>query len=379
MPDRPFLSVVVPAYNGTGVLPKSLAALVASDLPRDHWELIVVDDGSTDETAALAARWADAVVRLPGRPHGPAYGRNRGVEAALGDVLVFIDADVCVHTDTLRRFAELFSAERDLVAAFGSYDDQPPVPGLVSQYRNLLHHYHHQRNPGDAETFWSGCGAVRRAAFLGAGKFDEWHYNRPSVEDIDLGHRLRGQGGRILLRPEIQCSHLKHWQLSSMIRTDLRDRGIPWMRLLLHEERIGAMQALNLKLQEKINTGLVGLALICLVLAIPFGVYWLAGAAVLLLPVLIINVDLYRFFVRQRGFLFAIAVLPLHILYYLLCGISATVGWLLHHWVGELSPAAEVQAFYEVGVSRWPPVPMQSRWGARGLGRPEETPAERAR
>ncbi len=369
MADRPFLSVVVPAYNGTRVLPKALAALAASDLPREHWELIVVDDGSTDDTAALAAGVADAVVRLPGPPHGPAYGRNRGVEAALGDVLVFVDADVCVHPDTLRRFAELFSVERDLAAAFGSYDDRPPASGLISQYRNLLHHYHHQRNPGEAETFWAGCGAVRRSAFMDAGKFDEWHYNRPSVEDIELGHRLRAQGGRIALRPEIQCAHLKRWTLYSMLRTDLLDRGIPWMRLLLHEGRMGAMKSLNLKVQEKINTGLVGLALVAALLAVRFGPDWLIVAGVLLVPVLVTNFDLYRFFVRQRGLIFALGVLPLHLAYYVLNGCSAAFGWLLHHWFGELSPAAEVQAFHEVGVSRWPPVPARSPWGARGLAR----------
>ncbi len=369
MADRPFLSVVVPAYNGTRVLPQALAALAASDLPREHWELVVVDDGSSDDTAAVAARWADAVVRLPGPPHGPAYGRNRGVEAALGDVLVFVDADVCVHPDTLRRFAELFSIERDLAAAFGSYDAEPPAPGLVTQYRNLLHHYHHQRHEGEAETFWAGCGAVRRAAFLNAGKFDEWHYDRPSVEDIELGHRLRAQGGRIALRPEIQCSHLKRWTLYSMLRTDLLDRGIPWMRLLLHEGRIGSMQALNLKLQEKINTALVGLALVCAMLALRFGPLWLAIAGLLLVPVLLTNLDLYRFFVRQRGLLFTLGVLPLHLVYYFLNGCSAALGWLLHHWFGELTPAAEVQAFHEVGVSCWPPVPARTPWGARGLAR----------
>ncbi len=374
MADRPFLSVVVPAYNGTRVLPQALAALAASDLPREHWELIVVDDGSSDDTAALAAVWADAVVRLPGPPHGPAYGRNRGVEAALGDVLVFVDADVCVRSDTLRRFAELFSIERDLAAAFGSYDAKPPASGLISQYRNLLHHYHHQRNPGDAETFWAGCGAVRRAAFMHAGKFDEWHYNRPSIEDIELGHRLRARGGRIALRPEIQCSHLKRWTLYSMLRTDLLDRGVPWMRLLLHEGRMGSMQSLNLKLQEKINTALVGLALLCAVLALRFGAVWLAAAAVLLLPVLGTSLDLYRFFVRQRGLLFALGVLPLHLAYYVLNGFSAVLGWLMHHWFGELAPPAEVQAFHEVGVSRWPPVPARSPWGARGLAHLAERP-----
>jgi len=202
-PDRPLLSVVVPAHNGTKVLPLSLPALAASDLPRACWELIVVDDASGDATAEMAASYADLVVRLAGAPHGPAYARNRGVEVARGDVVAFIDADVVVHPDTLRRIAWQFANDPELGAVFGSYDDRPPSPGLVSQYRNLLHHYHHQENPGEAETFWAGCGAVRTSVFREAGMFDEWHYRRPSIEDIELGHRIRRLDRRILLRPEI--------------------------------------------------------------------------------------------------------------------------------------------------------------------------------
>jgi len=71
--SEPMLSVVMPVRNGLKVLPQSLTALEESDLPRDLWELIVVDDASTDETPELAARWADVVVRLPDSPHGPGY------------------------------------------------------------------------------------------------------------------------------------------------------------------------------------------------------------------------------------------------------------------------------------------------------------------
>jgi glycosyltransferase involved in cell wall biosynthesis len=155
----------VPAHNGTKVLPQSLAALAASDLPRACWELIVVDDASSDATAELAASYADLVVRLAGAPHGPAYARNRGAEVARGDVVAFIDADVVVHPDTLRRLAWQCANDPKLGAVFGSYDDRPPSRGLVSQYRNLLHHYHHQESPGEAETFWAGCGAVRATVF----------------------------------------------------------------------------------------------------------------------------------------------------------------------------------------------------------------------
>lgn len=362
MSSRPYLSVVMPAHNATGVLPRVFDALLASDLPREEWEFIVVDDASPDATPLMAARHADTVIRLPGPPQGPAYARNRGAEAARGEVLVFVDSDVCVHPTTLRQFAELFRAEPGIGAAFGSYDDRPPAPGLVSQYRNLLHHYHHQQNGGDAETFWAGCGAIRRALFLKAGKYDEWHYPKPSIEDIELGHRLRAIGARIVLRPEIQCTHLKRWTLRNMAKTDLHDRGVPWMRLLLQEERIGTMQSLNLRWQEKVNTALAGLAAIAVVAGLAYDFRAFALLPLLLLPIFISNLPLYDFFRRVRGPGFALAVLPLHYFYYLLNCFSASLGFVLHHVVGEPHPRAEVQAFAEVGVAGWPPVPERGKW-----------------
>ena len=116
---RPYLSVIVPARNCAPMLVRTLAALVASDLPRADWELIVVDDGSSDETPRVAAGTADRVARVPDGPKGPGRARNDGVRDSLGDVCVFIDADVCVGPQTLRQFAELFRARPELAAAFG--------------------------------------------------------------------------------------------------------------------------------------------------------------------------------------------------------------------------------------------------------------------
>ena len=79
-----------------------------------------------------------------------------------GQYLVFIDADVCVHQDTLVRFAERFTADPMLDAVMGSYDDAPAASNFLSQYKNLFHHYVHQTGDGEIRTFWSGCGAIRR-------------------------------------------------------------------------------------------------------------------------------------------------------------------------------------------------------------------------
>lgn len=330
MPNPPF-SVVVPAYQGAAVLPLSLSALAASDLPRDRWELIVVDDASEDGTGVVARRWADRVLSLTGRPHGPGYARNRGAEMAAGEWLVFIDADVVVHRDTLSRFLEAIKADPSVDAVFGAYDDAPRAQGFLSQYRNLLHHYVHITSAGPAETFWAGCGAVRRNAFTEIGGFDEGRYPRPQIEDIELGYRLRDRGRRIVIVPDIQGSHLKHWRFLGSLRTDLFDRGIPWVTLLLERRRLARPANLNLKRGERVKALLVGLACALLPAAaatrqpVPLV---LAGS--MLFGVTLSNVPLLAWFARQRGPLFALAVVPLNLLYYLMSGLSVAAGLGLH-------------------------------------------------
>ena len=125
-------------------------------------------------------------------------------------MLVFIDADVLA--DTLQRIRTSFKDDPALDALFGSYDAAPAAPGLVSQYKNLRQHYVHQHGQTESQTFWSGCGAVRSSVFRALGGFDE-RYTRPSIQDIDLGYRLKAAGCRIALEPGIQVRHLKKWRL----------------------------------------------------------------------------------------------------------------------------------------------------------------------
>ena len=355
-------SVVVPAHGAARYLPETLGALLESDLPRDKWELIVVDDGSLDETAAVAGRFADTVIRLPGPPHGPAYARNRGVEVARAPVVAFFDADVVAHHETLRRLLEVMNSRPDVGAVFGAYDTTPRAKGLVSQYRNLIHHYVHVRGAGEVDTFWAGAGAIRRDVFEEAGMYDEWHYARPQIEDIELGARIRSLGKTILLTPDVQVTHLKKWSLGNVVRTDLRDRGIPWARLLAQRGNAISAKTLNLRWTERLNTGLVWLAVIFLIVAAVRGSAWFAGAAILLLlPVLALNWHLWVYMARLRGTAFAAAIMPLHLMYYALNGVSFILGLVLHQTVGAPVPNPTTAAYAEVGVQRWPPIPTRHR------------------
>ncbi len=319
MTGRQGISVIMPAYNASRFLDRSLAAVI--DLQRRGLvdEVIVVDDGSTDATARQARGLGAKVVAMP-QQAGPAAARNRGAEEARGQVLWFVDSDVAVHSDAAEVLQRLMT-DPTLVAAFGSYDTSPPEPGWLSRYKNLIHHFYHTQGAGDATTFWAGCGAVRAEAFRSVGGFDGTRYRYPSIEDIELGDRLRHLG-RIRIEPALQATHLKRWRIVNVLRTDILHRAVPWSRLI--RERAGLADTLNISRAERLRAGLAWLfAFSCLALiAAP----WLWPLPVVLFGAAILaNGPLARFLYRQGGPAFALFGLAWHQFYYLYA--SATYVW----------------------------------------------------
>jgi GT2 family glycosyltransferase len=375
---QPEVSVVVPVRNDPDNLVACLTALRASTCA--NHEVVVVDDASTDNTPQIARAHGARVVRLSENV-GPAIARNRGCEEARGEIVVFLDADVCATPETLDRFVQTFRSDPHVAAVFGSYDTQPTRTNLVSQYKNLLHHYVHQQGKSEASTFWSGCGGVRRSTFL---QLEGFHagYGRPCIEDIEFGSRLRQMGERILLNKSIQVTHRKHWSLSKMIKADVFDRAVPWTRLILRSNHLP--NDLNLRMSQRISALLCGLLVllmavsclfhpwVCLLPMTILGLMWaldrisltrpsraqaayaatgliflavmgLWGAAlwptfgawmwlplVILGAIVAINHDLFAFFFRERGPWFAMLMLPLHVLYFLYSSATFAVIVLAH-------------------------------------------------
>jgi glycosyltransferase involved in cell wall biosynthesis len=315
------LSIIIPVYNNPQDLRECLSALIASSCPGS--EIIVVDDASTDDTLSVAAQMCARVLHLANNS-GPAAARNYGAHHAQGDILFFVDADVVIAPRAVRRVVELFAEHPGLAAVFGSYDAQPRAKGVVSQYRNLLHHFVHQNGSPETSTFWAGCGAIRRSVFQELGGFDAKRFPRSSIEDIELGYRLRQAGHRILLDKALQGTHLKRWTLWSVIRTDVLHRAIPWSHLILESKKVP--DDLNLKGGQRLSVALVGLACIFLLLAV-FRFELIVLWAVTLLGVIIINRELFMFLFRQHGIFFATLCIPLHLLHYFYSGLSYVYVW----------------------------------------------------
>ena len=275
-------------------------------------EVIVVDDCSTEASPAeLAGRHGARTIRTA-RNNGPSAARNLAAKRAIGEILWFVDADVIVHKDGPERIRRAL-ADQAVIAVFGSYDDAPPVPGFAAQYKNLAHHYYHQRARREASTFWAGCGAVRRAAFLDLNGFDAARYRRPSIEDIELAYRIRAAGGRILLDPNLHGTHLKAWTILEVIRVDLFSRAIPWARLMMGRHEL--TNDLNLSTGERLRAGVAGIFFLSLLLLCFDASLWWAPAFATV-AALIANKSFFAFMRARRGVPFAIQSLLFHQIYY---------------------------------------------------------------
>lgn len=312
----PTLTAIVPARNAAATIAQCLDALTAQ--ASEDTEVIVVDDCSTDNTYEIAARYHVRLVRLP-RHLGVSAARNRGAELARAPVLFFVDADVVLAEGALDR-ARTAMLRRDVGAVIGSYDDDPEATSTVSRFKNLAHHYFHQRSRREATTFWTACGLIRRDLFVALGGFDEARF---SIMDVELGYRLVARGVRIALDPGLQVKHLKKWTLRSLIATDVFHRAIPWTLLWL--EGRGLPNDLNFTADQRV-AALVALAM---VIATPVTIFRVGAwrfVAALVTVAFWINRDLFRLLFRRGGLWLALNGFLLQQLYYLYSLFSLAAG-----------------------------------------------------
>jgi GT2 family glycosyltransferase len=311
-------TIIIPFHKDLSQLAQSLPAARRS-LP--DAEIIVAADGALADCRPLATASGARVIEVPG-PSGPAAARNRAALVATADVLFFVDSDVVVAKEALSGMHRVLESAPDIAGIFGAYDLDPAQPNFMSQYKNLSHAYTHEVGNPDAATFWAGLGAVRTQAFRAVGGFDE-RFTRPSVEDIDLGYRLRRAGYRIRLDPRFRGKHLKRWTVSNSITIDIRARGIPWTQLI---HRFGALaNDLNTRIELRLSVVLACL-LVLSSAALALTPLAAALAAALLVALVGLNLPYYRWFAQQRGLLFAVRVIPAHVLHHLCNAVSFVVG-----------------------------------------------------
>lgn len=178
-------------------------AALSQSAPRDLYEVIVVDDGSTDATAAIARSHGIRVIPQP--PLGMAAARNTGARAARGEILLFLDADCVPALDWVAQMLAPFKDE--LVAGVkGSYltHQTALLPRLIqAEYEDR---YRRLDQEGSIDFVDGYSAGYRRSVFLSAGGFDS---SLIAAEDVDLSYRLAKSGRRLVFAPKA-CVHHQH-------------------------------------------------------------------------------------------------------------------------------------------------------------------------
>jgi glycosyltransferase involved in cell wall biosynthesis len=198
MKELPFVSVIVPTYNRASLLKRLLESLREQTYPADKFEVLVVDDGSTDETPQVVeefARSAPFAVRYFRQPRkGPAAARNLGIQQSRGEIVAFVDSDVTVAKDWLTNAVHYFLTDK-----VDGVEGRTEPCGTETPFA----HRAHNLKGGQFLT----CNIFyTRAILKRIGGFDE-RFRAPHREDSDLAWRVLDAGGRIVFAPDVVAFH----------------------------------------------------------------------------------------------------------------------------------------------------------------------------
>ena len=268
---RPLVSFVIPVRNDAGHLQECLASIRADTYPADRVEIVVANNGSTDETPSVAHSAGARVLFLPGLR--VAEIRNVAAREARGEVLAFVDADHQIGPGWTRSAVE--SLRMPGVAAVGAPYHAPQDGTWVQRMYDAFRD--HRDEPRNVEWLGGGNLAVNRDNFMDVGGFDA---SLVTCEDVDLCQRLRTKGGRILQEPRMRTTHFgdpetlkalflgELWRgrdnLRASLRTPLTWRGLPSVVVPVAQLALMALALLGLLTAGRGGLSFAGLAMLTL-------------------------------------------------------------------------------------------------------------------
>jgi glycosyltransferase involved in cell wall biosynthesis len=226
------LSIVIPTYNASRFMPGLLDSLFKQAV--DDMEVIIVDDCSTDNTVEIARQYSTRVVQMS-KNSGPSRARNKGVEAAKGDIIFFLDSDVVVLDGTVKEVKNFFKKNSSVNCVIGVCSTEPLNKGFVPKYMAMFEYIHLLRATDcKVSVFAPRCGAIKKDFFLEVGGYDE-SYKGADVEDFELARRIN-RVDCIFLNPKMQVRHHFVNNLTEAIKNYFK-RAVMWIHLFIKEKK----------------------------------------------------------------------------------------------------------------------------------------------
>jgi glycosyltransferase involved in cell wall biosynthesis len=318
------ISVIIPIKDGNKTLRLCLDSLSRSEHPPT--EVIVVDDCSKEDCSDLVRSYGFKFLRID-RPRDAEFARNKGAEAAKGDILVFTDCDMLVQPDALGRIHKHFS-ENGYAAVSGVCTPENDDRNLAARYKNLWLFFSYAASPKEFEFWVSSIGAVRRDTFFAVDGFKTDFNNKYGGGDIEFGRRLSRGGWKIRLDTKIQGKHLKHYSFWSLLKNDY-SRGKGWFKFAFRERVlpyvIKKFRIANIYPGFIVSVIIAPILLFSLLL-VPFLKGSVFFAAFLGMIYLLVNYPLLRFFRRRGGTGFMLKTIPMSFIDHLVAAFGVLRG-----------------------------------------------------
>jgi len=295
----PAVSVIIPTRNGAKRLSDCLQALTRALGPHD--ELIVVNDGSTDETETIAMRFSCKVLNIP-KSIGAARARNYGAKQAKNEILFFTDDDIIVNSDIITRLRSHF-LDPNISGVVGVLDSQIPFTDYASNLKNLWMRFSYLECPREkVGLFYTSVASIRREVFYQVGGFDENYIGASLLEDTEFGQRVWQQGYHIRIDPGLAVTHVKHYTWKSIIKTDFdRARALTHMKLRKWGQKFYTSVPLSFQLAVPIF--LFFLVVIVSSWVFNFSIWW---STLPLCLYFALTANWIKFLFQSRGFFFGI-------------------------------------------------------------------------
>lgn len=204
---KPFFSIIIPYYNSGSTISRLLSSIRRSK-GAPPYEVIIVDDGSKEKYNGYNRyKHYNRYIRLP-KNMGPAVARNRGVAAARGRFVVFLDSDVELFPDTLHNLTKIFTDDPDIVAVTGVWVRHQRSKAFFPNYK-ALRDWSYWINERDSSGYYflfsTRIASIKRSVFNRLGGFDET-YPAPLVEDIEITYRIARRYA-IIFGPNVRVRH----------------------------------------------------------------------------------------------------------------------------------------------------------------------------
>jgi len=268
-------SIVIPAYNAEKLLPECLRSLADQTVPRDQYEVIVVDDGSTDGTAKAAGSFPGVRV-VSQKNQGPAAARNLGAREARADIVLFTDSDCVPERDWVERMLEPFAGDPKLAGDKGRYltrQRELAARFVQAEYQDKYRLLEKHREIDFIDTYSAG---FRREAFLRYGGYDT-SFPVACAEDVELSFRMSNGGERMVYVPGAVVYHRHPDRWGAYFRK--KYKFAYWRMLAVRKNPNKAIKDSHTPQLMKLQLLLAPAAVAALAAGIFFGPFlWLAAA-----------------------------------------------------------------------------------------------------